>query len=167
MDETASEFAYIVGYGTFLRDVLISLAKGDQPTTWGESIEVLGPVIVPGFQRLWPENPPFPIVREISDSSFSGILFRIPVSKLARFDMIEGVPDLYNRIEIDVDWKGSLTKAFLYIPNDNLLNHFLKRYRIIGREPGKDDWLEYLEDILTDEEKRVFPEIFMNYTRNE
>jgi gamma-glutamylcyclotransferase (GGCT)/AIG2-like uncharacterized protein YtfP len=151
---------YIVGYGTFLRDVLISLAKGDTPVTWGEPVNVLGPVRVPGYQRIWPGNPPFPIIRRELDSSFVGILFRVPLGRLSRFDRIEGVPDLYHRTEVEISWRGEILKAFVYVPGEELLQHFISQYRVHGKEPGIDDWLVYLDDVLTPDEKAVFPEIF-------
>ncbi|MHA2232771.1 MAG: gamma-glutamylcyclotransferase family protein [Candidatus Hodarchaeales archaeon] len=152
----------IVGYGSFMKDALEQMAKGLSPKTWGEKVTVLGSAAVKGFQRLWPGEfyRAYPIVVHSEASSFIGILLEISENQLPRFDRIEGVPDLYERETVQLNWKDSLVSAFLYVASNKLINVVFEAYKAQARKPGPDDWLDHLENCLSPEAKSIFPEIF-------
>lgn len=152
----------IVGYGSFMRDVLEQMAEGLSPMTWGEKVTVLGSAAVKGFQRLWPGEfyRAYPVVVPSEESSFIGILLEISENQLPRFDRIEGVPDLYERETVKLEWKGSLISVFLYVASNKLINVVFEAYKAQSRKPGPDDWLEHLKNSMSPRAKSIFPEIF-------
>lgn len=151
----------MIGYGTFLRDAIKDLAAGRTPKPWGERIRVLGTVKVEGYRRLWPGTPNYPIIQMEKKYFFIGILFEINEAQLERFDQIEGVPTLYIRKLVNVQFKCNTITAFIYIPTDNMLRHALHVYELAGIKPGFDDWRDYLRETLSPEELNIFPEIFI------
>ena len=151
----------LIGYGSFMKDVLEQLAIGNSPTTWGEPITVLGPISVNGFHRLWPKEF-YPIVVPSETKSFIGLLLEINKSQLPRFDQIEGAPRFYEREEITIEWEEETISAFIYIAGINLINNIFDMYKRKGLVPGDDDWLDYLAEILSPNAKNVFPGIFLN-----
>lgn len=152
----------IVGYGTFLRDAIMSLARGMNPNVWNEEINVLGPVKVEDYWRLWSGETSYPVIQKADGYYFFGVLFEINRRRLARFDQIEGVPVLYTREKISVHFEDELISAFVYIPSEKMLEHVLHEYELSGKEPGFDDWVDYLREQLSPAELGVFPEIFFS-----
>ncbi|MFX0208553.1 MAG: gamma-glutamylcyclotransferase family protein [Candidatus Hodarchaeota archaeon] len=151
---------HMIGYGTFLRDTIQDLAAGRTPKPWGERIRVLGTVKVQGFRRLWPGTSNYPVIQKSENYTFFGILFEIDESQLVRFDQIEGVPTLYTREIINVQFQGNTITAFIYVPTENMIRHTLHEYEHADMKPGFDDWRDFLRKTLTLEELNVFPEIF-------
>ncbi|MFW9915180.1 MAG: gamma-glutamylcyclotransferase [Candidatus Thorarchaeota archaeon] len=152
----------LIGYGSFMKDVLEQLAENLSPSTWGEPVTVLGPIVVNGFQRLWPGESyrAYPIVVPSEASSFIGLLLEISEKQLPRFDRIEGAPHLYERETIIMEWKDSQISAFLYVAGIKLINMIFEAYEVQSRKPGPDDWLDHLRNTLSQSAKGVFPEIF-------
>ncbi|MFQ6125520.1 MAG: gamma-glutamylcyclotransferase family protein [Candidatus Heimdallarchaeota archaeon] len=159
-ETTRTLIVRMIGYGTFLRDIIQDLAAERTPKPWGEKIKVLGTVKVQGFRRLWPGISNYPIIQKAKKYFFFGILFEINKSQLVRFDQIEGVPTLYTREIINVQFQRNLITAFIYIPTENMLHHTLQEYELLGKKPGFDDWRDFLRKTLAPEELNVFPEIF-------
>ncbi|MFX0116014.1 MAG: gamma-glutamylcyclotransferase family protein [Candidatus Hodarchaeota archaeon] len=151
--------AKMIGYGSFMKDVLEQMAQGLSPTTWGESVTLLGPVTISGFHRLWPGEF-YPIVIPSETKSFLGLLLEVSETQIPRFDQIEGVPDLYERKSIEVKWQDSQTTAFLYVAGLKLQNMIFKSYLRQSRKPGFDDWLDHLRQTLSAAAKAILPEIF-------
>jgi len=150
----------IVGYGTFLRDAIKSLAARISPKVWNEEVNVLGSVKVVGYRRYWPGETTYPVIQKVDGYFFFGVLFEIDESRLVRFDQIEGVPTLYTREKIAVHYEDDMISAFVYVPSEKLLRQVLNEYELNSKEPGFDDWADYLRDILTPKELDVFPGIF-------
>ena len=158
----ANKFAKIriIGYGTFLKDAIKSLAAGIRQKVWNENVNILGPVKVVNYRRLWPGATSYPVIQKADGFFFFGVLFEIDKRRLARFDQIEGVPMLYTREKISVHFEGELISVFIYVPSEKMLNHVLHEYELNGKEPGFDDWANYLRDKLSSKELDIFPEIF-------
>ena len=97
----------------------------------------------------------------ISPSSFDPYPdLEINENQLSRFDQIEGVPTLYKREMIKIEFKRNIISAYIYTPSKKTLQYILQEYERTGTEPGFDDWIEYLKGELSTDELRVFPEIF-------
>lgn len=153
---------HMIGYGTFLRDAIKDLAAGRTPKPWGERIRVLGTVKVKGYRRLWPGTPNYPVIQIAERFFFFGILFEIDEGQLERFDQIEGVPTLYIRKIVNIQFKGNTITAFIYVPTENMIRQALHVYELAGMKPGFDDWRDYLRETLSPEELNIFPEIFIH-----
>jgi len=155
----AGERVKLIGYGSFMKDILEQLGKGLLPTTWGEPVTVLGPVVVRGFQRLW-SGEFYPIVVPAENRSFVGLLFEIKAVQIPRFDRIEGAPKLYHRQTVILDWNDSPTETFLYVAGKKLETMMRNSYKNRSIKPGIDDWLNHLAETLSPKATQVFPEIF-------
>ena len=150
----------IIGYGTFLRDAIKSLARGINPNVWNEDVNVIGSVKVMGYRRLWSGETSYPVIQKVDGFFFFGVLFEIDESQLARFDQIEGVPMLYTREKITAHFEDELISVFVYVPSEKMLQHVLHEYKLSGKEPGFDDWVDHLRNKLSPKELDVFPKIF-------
>ena len=68
-----------------------------------------------------------------------GCLWSIDEDKLKELDQVEGYPDLYDRILVDVSLKGKTESAFVYVMTDNtrtVLKHIhpSKKYLLTIRQ---------------------------------
>ena len=63
----------------------------------------------------------YPFVDFSAGDSVKGELHEYPLSMLDLFDMIEGHPYLYKRKELTVDVGSSLTKCWVYLPEDDYI----------------------------------------------
>ena len=150
----------MIGYGTFLQEAIKDLAAGRRPIVWGEHIQILDAIKVVGFRRLWPGEPTYPVIQKADGMFFYGLLFEIYNNQLIRFDQIEGVPTLYTREQVTIQFRGQTIPSFIYVPTENTLNYVLRQYDLTGIEPGVDDWVENLRKTFSPEEIQVFPKIF-------
>ncbi len=150
----------MIGYGTFLQEAIKDLAAGRRPIVWGEHIQILDAIKVVGFRRLWPGERTYPVIQKADGMFFYGLLFEIYNTQLIRFDQIEGVPTLYTREQVTIQFRGQTIPSFIYVPTENTLNYVLRQYDLAGIEPGVDDWVENLRKTFSPEEIQVFPKIF-------
>lgn len=158
--------ANVFGYGT-----LISMHYRDSPVV----------VEVEGFKRVYSPHPAYgfdyPFVMKKPGNKLRGILLAgVSPSRLERLDFYEGVPRLYERVEVPVDIIAN--KAFLpldgpvvawiYVPSPRTLSLDLDRaFKEVRRQDieayqammDRDLWLERL---ASDQPgiKEALPELF-------
>ena len=138
------EYFSVIGYGTFI-------TRGH----WKDKLNV-EPCLVTNFSRVYPQGYWFPIVFP-SKESFWALKFEVTQQELEDLDNYEGVnDDLFKRIEIYVKLKsGEKTKAFLYVPTDNLISTNKLHKGLDTSDRWKDHIRKFPEIV------KLFPELIL------